>query len=142
MPRPAPIDVVCAVIVREDGLFLVAQRPPDKRMGGLWEFPGGKVEAGEDPAAALRREIREEFGTDIEVGRRLAAVDHDYGDFRIRLHPFLARLAGGGLVAAEHPDWTWTDAEGARSLAWAPADLPVLAALRAQEGGGMLYAGS
>ena len=138
MPRPAPIDVVCAVIVREDGLFLVAQRPPDKRMGGLWEFPGGKVEPGEDPAAALRREIREEFGTDIEVGRRLAAVDHDYGDFRIRLHPFLARLAGGGLVAAEHADWTWTDAEGAGSLDWAPADLPVLADLRAREGSGLL----
>jgi len=126
MSRPAPIDVVCAVIVRDDGLFLVAQRPPAKRMGGLWEFPGGKIEPGEDPVAALRREIREEFGTEIVVGAGLTAVDHDYGDFRIRLHPFLARLAGGGPVANEHADWVWTDAAGARALDWAPADLPVL----------------
>jgi len=118
--------VAAAALVDPAGRVLLSRRPDHAHQGGLWEFPGGKIEPGEDPVAALRREIREEFGTEIVVGAGLTAVDHDYGDFRIRLHPFLARLAGGGPVANEHADWVWTDAAGARALDWAPADLPVL----------------
>ena len=127
--KPAPLDVVCAVIARSDGRFLAARVPPHKRLGGLWEFPGGKIEAGESPETALRREIREELGVGIDPGRPLAVVDHDYGDFRIRLHPILARLADGEPTAAEHPELIWVNLDEAAALEWAPADQPVLAKL-------------
>ena len=127
--KPAPLDVVCAVIARSDGRFLAARVPPHKRLGGLWEFPGGKIEADESPEAALRREIREELGVEIQPGRRMAVVAHDYGDFRIHLHPILARLADGEPTAAEHTELCWVSLAEAAVLDWAPADQPVLAKL-------------
>ena len=127
--KPAPLDVVCAVIVRRDGRFLAAKVPPHKRLGGFWEFPGGKIEAGESPEAALRREIREELGVEIEPGQPLEAVVHSYEDFRIRLHPMLARMDDTEPVAAEHPELCWVNLAEAAALHWAPADQPVLAQL-------------
>jgi 8-oxo-dGTP diphosphatase len=122
-----PIDVVCAVIGRADGRVLAARRPPDKAMGGLWEFPGGKIEPEEEPRGALAREIREELGTDIEVDAPLAPVCHDYGSFAIRLLPFRCRLTGPEPMAAEHPELRWVTEDEAARLEWAPADIPVLA---------------
>jgi 8-oxo-dGTP diphosphatase len=75
----APRRVVAAVIER-DGRVLVAQRPPDKHYPLQWEFPGGKVEPGESPQAALAREIREELGVEIQIGDLVARFRHDYGD--------------------------------------------------------------
>lgn len=85
--------VTAAVILREDKVLL-AQRPPGKLLGGMWEFPGGKLEQGESLQACLRREIREELGTRIQVGRELGVYKHAYTHFRITVHSFSCRITG------------------------------------------------
>jgi 8-oxo-dGTP diphosphatase len=77
---PCVARLVVAAVIQRDGRFLVAQRPPTKHYPLQWEFPGGKIEPGEAPEAALRREIREELGVDVRVGRVLERIRHDYGD--------------------------------------------------------------
>lgn len=131
MDDPARLPVVAAVIER-DGLILCARRGPGRALPGLWEFPGGKVEAGEGEAEALAREIREELGAAIEVGAFVAEVDHDYGDFKLRLRAYRARLSGGEPSPTEHEELRWLPAARLPELRWAAADLPVVAALVAE----------
>ncbi len=87
------VEVVAAVIER-DGLILIARRPAASHLGGLWEFPGGKRDAGESPEAALAREIREELGAAIAVGPLLETVDWTYPEKRVRLSFFRCEIAG------------------------------------------------
>ena len=87
-------DIACGLVWRR-GRLLIDQRKLDGLLGGLWEFPGGKVESGETPAQAARREIREETGIEVEVGEKIAAVDHAYTHFRITLHAFTCRYVSG-----------------------------------------------
>jgi A/G-specific adenine glycosylase len=75
--------------------LLIAQRPQDGLLGGLWEFPGGKLEPGEDLQTCLQREIREELGVEIELGGSLGTYTHAYTHFRVTLHAFSCTLAGG-----------------------------------------------
>ena len=126
--------VVCAVLRDATGGYLATRRPPGKSLGGLWEFPGGKVEPGEDPAAALRREIAEELGLEIAVGRALRPVLHRYGFGRVRLMPFLGTVVAGELVLHEHTEARWLTPRALWSLDWAPADIPVLRALMCPAG--------
>jgi 8-oxo-dGTP diphosphatase len=119
------IDVACALIER-DGRVLVAQRPPGKAHALKWEFPGGKLEPGEDAAAALAREIREELGVEIEVGEALPASAHDYGAFAIRLIPFRCTLRAGEPHPHEHAAVRWCLPEEIGTLDLAAADVPVL----------------
>jgi A/G-specific adenine glycosylase len=88
-------DVAAAVTVREDGAVLVAQRNADDMLGGLWEFPGGKCQDGEALPVCLTREMREELDVEVEVGKKLAVVEHAYTHFRITLHAFWCRLRSG-----------------------------------------------
>jgi len=125
-PRTPPVDVVCAVIMRDDGRFLAARRPEGKRHAGQWEFPGGKIEPGEDPKAALHREIDEELATTLSIRRAMRARTHNYGDFRIRLHPFLGTLTGPEPTPAEHAELQWVSARMAPDLDWTAADLPIV----------------
>ncbi len=120
--------VVCALIER-GGRVLAAQRPAGKAQGLLWEFPGGKLEAGEAAEAALGREIREELHVEIVLGARLADAVHDYGKFAITLTPFRATLRDGGAEphAAEHAALRWCTPAELRTLEWAPADVPIVA---------------
>jgi A/G-specific adenine glycosylase len=108
-PRAATphYDVVAGVIWRDDGRFLIAQRPLDGLLGGLWEFPGGKLEQGETFAQALQREIREELALEIEVGRPLRPIKHAYTHFRITLHPFHARWLAGEPQRLGVADYAW-----------------------------------
>src|SRR5262249_39390370 len=92
MPELIPIPVVAAVIER-NGLILIAQRPPQGHLALKWEFPGGKVEAGESPEAAIVREIREELGCEIVVGRALPRFVHTYEQTTIEMISFICRLA-------------------------------------------------
>lgn len=131
--KPTPhYDVTAAVIWREPGVFLIAQRNAEELLGGLWEFPGGKVEPGESLEDCLRREIREELGVRIRVGTRLTVVKHAYSHFRITLHTFHAWIEDGepepqaiGCAA-----WRWIRLDEAESVAFSAADLRILDALR------------
>lgn len=123
------INVVCAVIRDEEGRLLVCRRPEDKLLAGKWEFPGGKVEAGEDAALALRREIFEELACEIGVGQALPEVEHHYAGFAVRLMPFLCRLRKGQPTAVEHAEILWIKPAECAFLDWADADVPVWQAL-------------
>jgi 8-oxo-dGTP diphosphatase len=119
--------VVCALIER-DGCLLLAQRPAHKHLPLKWEFPGGKVEAGEDPAAAIRREIREELGCEIQVVRALPDFLHDYSPVVIRMLPFVCRFAPASAEPQphEHRAIAWVRPPALRSYDLAAADLPVV----------------
>lgn len=120
------IDVVCGVIENSDGCFLACLRPQGKHLGGLWEFPGGKVEPDETPAAALARELLEELSVHVEVGTPLTPVIWTYDERTIRLLPFRCRIIGGELHAVEHEKLHWCAPENFHDLTWADADLPIL----------------
>ena len=134
MPAPTPHPVVCAVIER-DGLLLLAQRPAHKHLPLKWEFPGGKVEPGEDPAAAIVREIREELGCEITVVRKLPSFRHDYQTVLIEMIPFVCALTKDSSrpLPHEHIALAWVKPAGFAAYDLAPADLPVIARLRAAE---------
>lgn len=124
------IRVVGAVILR-DGVVLCAQRGIEGHLAGLWEFPGGKIEAGESGPEALKREIREELSCEIRVGRPVVTTTHDYGSSTVTLTTFYCELISGVPTLSEHHDMVWLSPEKLNSLEWAPADLP---AVRAIEG--------
>lgn len=107
-PRlPRPHHRVVAAVLERNGRYLVGRRPPDGLLGGLWEFPGGKVEAGESLAQALRREVREELGTRVAVGRTLGRVEHGYTHYRVTLYGSACRLLGPAPQALHHSALRW-----------------------------------
>ncbi len=120
-----------AAVIERDGRVLVAQRPPHKHLALKWEFPGGKVEPGEEPAAALVREIKEELGCDIAVGRALPRSTHAYATITIELIPFCCQLAAGSAEPHpnEHTAVLWVMPGELKTLDLAAADWPVVAAL-------------
>lgn len=122
------IAVVGAVIER-DGLILCAQRAPGGEVGGLWEFPGGKIEPGETPRAALEREVREELHCEVAVGQEVATTTHEYGFGAITLTTYRCRLVAGEPLLAEHAAVAWLAPADLPTLAWAPADIPAVALL-------------
>jgi len=123
--------VTCGLIER-DGRVLVAQRPPGKALAGKWEFPGGKVEPGEAPAACLVRELREELGVDVSIGAALPATVHRYSPTvrAIRLLPFRCEIVAGEPHAREHSALRWCTLAEVAALDLATADVPVLEEFR------------
>lgn len=132
MPSRQPVPVVCAVIGR-GGRVLLAQRPAHKHLPLKWEFPGGKVDAGEAPEAAIVREIREELGCAIVITRALPRFTHDYGTVVIEMIPFVCALADGSAEPhpCEHVAVEWTHAAQLTRYDLAPADLPIVSMLHA-----------
>ena len=122
------IRVAAAVILR-DGAVFASQRGygPWK---DWWEFPGGKIEEGETPQAALVREIREELDTEIAVGDLLAEVEYDYPEFHLSMACYLCSVVSGSLVLREHESARWLSREDLDDVRWLPADLSVIAQLR------------
>lgn len=120
------MDVVCGVIENAAGQLLACLRPQGKHLGGLWEFPGGKIDPGESPEAALVRELREELNVEVEVGQPLSPVVWHYENVTIRLHPFHCRIIAGELQAIEHEQLHWCAPEDFHTLDWAEADVPIL----------------
>lgn len=120
------IDVVCGVIENPDGEFLACRRPQGKHLGGLWEFPGGKVDAGESSEGALVRELMEELSVVVEVVSALTPVIWAYDERTIRLLPFRCRIIGGNLHATEHDQLLWCAPKNFHDLPWAAADVPIL----------------
>ena len=120
------IEVVCGVIEDAEGRYLACLRPVGKHLGGLWEFPGGKVDPGETPESALVRELREELAVEVEVGPPLFPVIWNYGERVIRLLPFYCHITGGKLRAMEHEELRWCLPRHFGDLRWADADIPIL----------------
>lgn len=127
----SPIDVVCLVLQDTTGAVLATQRPRNKRLGLAWEFPGGKVEAGEEAESALRREIHEELTLSIGQVHRLTDVIHEYDFGTVRLIPYLSICAERpSIQLTEHIASAWVGREDWEHLQWAPADIPVLSQLK------------
>jgi 8-oxo-dGTP diphosphatase len=117
--------VTCAIILDKDRV-LVTQRGEQMNMPLKWEFPGGKVELGEDDEACLYRELEEELSVSVQVIERLAEQRFSYPEFDITLVPFLVRFVGGKIHLLEHKTFRWLRREELPALDWAEADLPVL----------------
>ena len=126
------IDVVCGVIGNATGQYLACLRPHGKHLGGLWEFPGGKVDQGESPATALARELLEELGVEVAVGTPLAPVLWTYDRGQIRLLPYHCVIVAGEPRAIEHQRLLWCAPEDFSQLAWADADMPILDQIHAE----------
>ena len=114
------IKVVAAVIKDGDKIFATQRGYGEFKDG--WEFPGGKVEPGETPEAALAREIREELDTEIEVGRKIACVEYDYPAFHLSMDCFWAEVISGNLILKEHEAAKWLTKNDLDSVDWLPAD--------------------
>ena len=114
------IEVVAAIIIR-DGKVFATQRGYGQWQG-WWEFPGGKIEAGECPQEALVREIREELDAEIEVGELIETVEWDYPAFHLTMHCFVCSLVSESMHLNEHEASAWLTRETLHSVKWLPAD--------------------
>ena len=127
--KSAVIRVVGAIVER-DGAVFAARRNADRSAGGLWEFPGGKVEADESPEEALRRELQEELGVDVSVGSFIDRSLSDVGSVRIELSCYSARFDSGDPIASsDHDAMQWVPLGELSSLDWAPGDVPIIEVL-------------
>jgi 8-oxo-dGTP diphosphatase len=124
------IDVVAAVLVNEEGKILIARRKREKSLGGYWEFPGGKIEPGEDPKESLYRELMEEMNVEIEVGEYLETNVHNYGTFIIKLIAYFGKIKSGTMKLVDHDDVAWVSRSELKSFMFAPADLPFVEKLQ------------
>lgn len=124
--------VVAAALINADGYVLLAQRPPGKTLAGLWEFPGGKLEAGECPETALVRELAEELGI-VAVPQALeplAFASHSYADFHLLMPLFLLRSWQGTATPREGQTLAWAQAQQLASYPMPPADVPLIPILQ------------
>jgi len=125
---PSPLVLVVAAVVVRGGRVLLSRRPPGKHLAGLWEFPGGKVEDGETPEAALVREVREELGIEIDALRPYAFVHHAYPEKRILMLAY--RCEARGEPSRAELEWRWEPLAGLDAETMPPADVPIVRALR------------
>jgi 8-oxo-dGTP diphosphatase len=121
---------------------LIAQRPPGKHMAGGWEFPGGKVHAGESAQAALVRELREELGVDIGDLEHFMTVDHEYPDRHVIMETFLVRRCQGEPQGREGQALRWCPRALLASAGLLPADLPIVVALTQDQRGQIYFRGA
>ena len=126
-----PIAVVAGIIRREDGRLLISQRLADDTLGGYWEFPGGKVDPGEELQAALKRELVEELGVVTEIGAEVHRIVHAYPDRDVLLYFFEARIVSGEPQKIEVADFLWVTVDELMDYQFPEADRPLLELLRA-----------
>lgn len=118
------VRVVAAIII-DGGRVFATQRGYGEFKGG-WEFPGGKIDAGETPEEALIREIKEELDTVIEVKELLDAVEYDYPNFHLSMDCFICKIKSGNLVLKEHEASAWLTKDDLDSVDWLPADVTLV----------------
>ena len=121
------VRVVAAVIRDDDRIFATARGYGEYK--GWWEFPGGKIEAGETPEEALVREIHEELDTEIRVGELIDTIEYDYPTFHLSMDCFWAEVIAGRLVLKEAEDARWLTRETLESVQWLPADQTIIDAI-------------
>lgn len=119
------IEVVAAIIHDSDGRIFATQRGYGDMKDG-WEFPGGKVEAGELPEDALKREILEELETKIQIERLVTTVEYDYPKFHLKMHCYLCNIESGNLTLKEHEAAKWLKLSDIYTVDWLPADKAVV----------------
>lgn len=122
------IQVVAALIINQDKVFATQRGYGEFKDG--WEFPGGKIEPGEIPEEALKREIQEELATEIRVEQPLTTVEYDYPTFHISMQCFLCKVEQGNLTLLEHEASKWLSYDELDSVDWLPADKVVVGELR------------
>ena len=113
--------VICSSMTEKKSIFATARGYGDFK--GQWEFPGGKVEAGESPRQALIREIREELATDITVGEQIGTIEYDYPAFHLSMDCFWCEVVEGELVLLEAQEARWLTKDEFDSVKWLPADI-------------------
>ena len=121
------IEVVAAIIIKDSQVFATQRGYGEWQ--GWWEFPGGKIESGEAPEAALIREIREELNAEIAVGDLLQTIEWDYPTFHLTMHCYLCTLTSDNLHLNEHADSAWLTKETLATVQWLPADVVLLDAI-------------
>ena len=134
MDKRKHIEVVAAIICDGDRVFATQRGYGEWK--DWWEFPGGKMEPGETPEAALSREIREELATRICVGERLTTVEYDYPKFHLTMHCYLCTVMSGELTLLEHEAAKWLGLGELDLVRWLPADELVIERLKARAVGG------
>ena len=126
------INVVAAIIHDAQGRIFATQRGYGE-WKDWWEFPGGKVEAGESPEEALKREIREELSTDICIDKFLCTVEYDYPQFHLTMRCYICSLLTEALHLNEHEDARWLTTDELDSVNWLPADVMVIEKLKGDD---------
>ena len=129
-PENKVVHVAVAVIQRSDGSVFVARRPADKHMGGMWEFPGGKVEAGETLHKAMTRELQEELGVETETIAPVIQIRHEYPEKTVLLDVWRVRIIRGDPHGAEGQPVCWKPIEQLRDEDFPPANRPIITALK------------
>ena len=125
------IEVVAAIIRKDDKIFATQRGYGDFK--DWWEFPGGKMEPGETPEEALKREIQEELSTEISVDKFLCTVQYDYPKFHLTMHCYICSIESGSLTLKEHEAARWLTMEQINSVNWLPADKIVVEEIKAAE---------
>lgn len=121
--------IIKAVNNKKEPIIFATQRGYGEFKDG-WEFPGGKIEAGETPQEALKREIMEELDTQIEVGTLIDTIEYDYSDFHLSMDCFWCEIVRGNLVLKEHENAKWLTKEQLQDVEWLPADVKLIENIR------------
>ena len=120
--------IICSSLDKKERVLATARGYGDFK--GMWEFPGGKIEAGETPQQALVREIQEELDVDIAVGELLHTIEYDYPNFHLSMDCFWCEITSGDLVAKEAQEMRWLSANELNDVPWLPADLELIPKIR------------
>ncbi len=118
------INVVAAIIKNKEGKILIARKKKGKSLEGYWEFPGGKIEAGETQEESLVREIKEEMHVEIKVIKYFDENIHNYEKKTVRLIAFIAEIERGNITLVDHDMFKWVELEELKDFPFAPADVP------------------
>ncbi len=120
---------IAVAVIERDGSFLISRRPEDKMLGGLWEFPGGKLEDNETLPEALKREMQEELGIEVSVGEKIKTVPHQYSHLSINLHAYRCIIFNGEPTSREGQTWRWVSDNKLNEYAFPKANKAILSAI-------------